>query len=237
MKREEGTVWKDIPGLSGRYQVSIDGRVRNTVTGTTLKGAGAFGSYYALYLGNYKKRTFTIGTLLGMTFIGPAPPGFHYYHKNGIPTDHHARNIGMKPAAELFAMANNLKKREIVQIDRTGEITATFPSIREAARRLPFTRPAIRCRCDGFFIKYGRKYRNRSVFASDGYAYAWDDEEHVEQALERIAEETAGEPVIIDISGYKERDALPEGAPAVWLDDLGGGIAHGRHGNRCLAGY
>lgn len=215
-KTPEQIPWKDVPGLGGKYQVSLDGRVRNVNTGTVLRGAGAFGSYYSLYLGNHRKRTFTIATLLGMTYIGAAPPGFHYYHKNGIPTDHHARNIGIRSQAELFAMANNPRKREIVQIDRTGEITAFFPSIREAARRLPFTRPAIRCRCDGCFIKYGRKYRNRSVFASDGYAYAWDDEEHVEEALRQIERETADDAVIINLEAYQAEEALK--APAEWAE-------------------
>lgn len=220
MKQAETEVWRNIPGVPENYQVSLQGRVRNLNTGTVLHGAGAFGSYYSLYLGNYQKKTFTIAKLVGLAFIGPAPEGWHYYHKNGIPTDHHARNIGMKSAAELFAAANNTRKREFVQIDRTGEITAFFPSIREGARRLPFTRPAIRCRCDGFFIKYGRKYRNRSIFASDGYAYAWDDEEHVEQALLQIEQETAADPVIINPAAYSE-DPKEIRLPAAWMEVQG----------------
>ena len=161
-KCQEPEFWKDIPGYHGKFQVSNCGRVRNRLTGKVLKPSGVYKDHVSLYVGDYKKRTHTIASLVGFAFIGELPDGCHYYHKNGIPSDHHARNIGIKTTQELFAKANNGKKRQIARIDWTGEIVAVYASLREAARQLPFTRPALRCRCNGYFIKYGRKYYNRS---------------------------------------------------------------------------
>lgn len=224
-KKQEPEIWRNIPEYKGKYQVSNCGRVRNVQTGTILKGAGAYNEHVSLYMNGKGRRTHTISSLVGRIFVGEAPEGCHYYHKNGIPTDHHARNIGIKTQRELFAKANNGKKRQIARIDRTGEIVAIYGSIREAARELPFTRAALRCRCDGYFIKYGRKYYNRSVFASDGYAYAWDDEESIQATLLRMEEELREETVIVDTSGYlgeiAAKDMTP---PAEWLEVGGGGV-------------
>lgn len=190
------------------------------MTGKVLKPSGVYKDHVSLYVGDYKKRTHTIASLVGFAFIGELPDGCHYYHKNGIPSDHHARNIGIKTTQELFAKANNGKKRQIARIDWTGEIVAVYASLREAARQLPFTRPALRCRCNGYFIKYGRKYYNRSVFASDGYAYAWDDEESIRATLLKMEAELKDEPVFVDTSGYSEEIAQeePEDSPDEWLE-------------------
>lgn len=222
-KKKEPEVWRNIPEYKGKYQVSDCGRVRNTQTGTILKTVGPYNDYISLYSNGKGKRTHTVISLVGRVFVGEAPDGCHYYHKNGIPTDHHARNVGIKTQGELFAKANDSKKRQIARIDRTGEIVAIYGSIREAARELPFTRPALKCRCDGYFIKYGRKYHNRSVFASDGYAYAWDDEESIQATLLRMEEELKGEAVIVDTSGYLEEVPTKDATlPTDWLEVCGG---------------
>lgn len=222
-KVTEPEIWKDIPEYKGKYQISNCGRVRNTLTGNIIKPSGVYSDHVSLYAGNYQKKTHTIASLVGRAFVGELSPNCHYYHKNGLPHDHHARNIGIKTTAELFAKANNGKKRQIVQIDRTGEIVAIYGSIQEAARRLPFTRPALRCRCDGYSIKYGRKYYNRSVFASDGYAYTWDNEESIAATLHRMEQELKDKAIIIDTSGYLE-EAPKEyiGTPEEWFE-VGGG--------------
>lgn len=224
---DEPEIWKDIPivGLEGRYQVSSHGRVKNKRTGRILKTKSTPVEQITLYIkpnGTWRCRVYTISQLVGAAFIGPIPDGYRYHHKNGIYTDHHPQNIGITTLYDDWVNRTvKPKRKHVARINRKGEIVEVFNSIHEAERRVWITRSSIRDRCNGFYWRNGKKCRFKSVFAIDGYAYAWDNEESIRRTLLRMREELKDEAIIVDTSGYSdeiEPDEQDFAAPNKWFE-------------------
>lgn len=99
--------WKEVVGYEGLYQVSSDGRVRNT-KGLILKAIlEKKGGYLKVGLTKNKKvRQFFIHVLVLTAFDKPKPPGLQCRHRNGDPADNRFENLKWGTALE-----NGLDKR------------------------------------------------------------------------------------------------------------------------------
>lgn len=87
---DDGSVWRDVAGYEGRYQVSADNRVRSLprhgVVGGELALCRIPGRYPTVNLSRSGvARTEELHRLVARAFIGPAPPGQEVRHLDGDP--------------------------------------------------------------------------------------------------------------------------------------------------------
>lgn len=169
------TIWKDIPGWEGLYQVSNTGLVKRI----GKKGGATVGKILSLTPNNAgypiadlnhngARKTTRIHRLVMLAFVGECPEGMQVNHKNGNKTDNRIENLeyvtpgentrhahlnGLVSSAKGERSSNaKLKEsevREIISLLRDGEITMS-----EIARRYN-----VRLQCiQG--IKYGKNWRH-----------------------------------------------------------------------------
>lgn len=94
-------VWKDIPNLAGRYQVSNLGRIKGLIKCRRFKhprilkpNLGGKGYNYVMISHNPKRIISTaIHRLVMLAFIGERPERYCVNHKNGIKTDNRLENL------------------------------------------------------------------------------------------------------------------------------------------------
>lgn len=165
--------WKNIPGYSGKYQVDREGNIRRvfpsghirTMTPYHKKMSGSQRLVIKLTL-NGKPKEEIVLQVVARTFLGPCPEGCVPYHRNGCQSDNYVNNIAYISRTELGRMTGARSRRKpVVKKDGSGEIIEAYSSAREAARKNYMSYQTIIDRCNG---------KCKSVFAPDGYAYAWD---------------------------------------------------------------
>ena len=71
-------------------------------------------------------------------------------------------------------------------------------------------------RCNGFYKKGGKKHRFRSIFAPDGFAYAWDEDRYINKTLLQIQEAMKNTAVIVSLDGYDVSEPELEAVGADW---------------------
>lgn len=101
-------IWKDIPGLEGRYQASTKGRVRSLdryinqrsknglvfqrfIEGRILRPAPTHGGYLGVNIGHSEHRT--VHSLIALTYHGDCPDGHEIRHLNGDNQDNRPENL------------------------------------------------------------------------------------------------------------------------------------------------
>lgn len=202
--QEDLVIWKDIPGYEGKYQVSTNGRVRKYLKHGRFREMSVFkkseskkryGDRPLVHLTNAegKDRQHFIMRLVIDTFMDQ-PEGTVAYHKNGIVTDNWIGNIGFTDRKTL-GQKNGHKSvsRPVAKIDRSGEIVDVYRSAREAARENHMSKGIVAKYCNGYYNQNGIRRKTTTVFAPDGYAYAWDDEREIYKARRRILKEIKAE--------------------------------------------
>lgn len=104
--------------------------------------------------------------LMVEVWLGGYPPGKVAYHKNGVPTDFCASNIGFATPRELGRMTGAKSRRILVaKITQDGEIVKIYPSARKAAAANHMSYQAVLDRCNG---------KVKKPFALDGYTYRFE---------------------------------------------------------------
>ena len=89
--------WRDIPGYEGSYQVSNDGRVRNTRNRQEKKPVLHHTGFLGLTVfQNGKPTYFMIHRLVAMAFLD-APKRVQVYHKDGNKLNNVSSNLSLKP--------------------------------------------------------------------------------------------------------------------------------------------
>ena len=168
-------VWKDIPGFEGKYQVNTEGSVARMLPSgkrRLLKASRRSSKdkkyYVYLYL-NGKRHQISLLHIVSRTFLGPAPKGYVAYYKNECASESHINNIGYMSRKEYNRKIGKKGKRSVCKIDKYGEIVDYYPSISEAAKQNNYSCSGISERVRG---------RKKGIFASDGYAYCYDDNDH-----------------------------------------------------------
>jgi hypothetical protein len=109
-----GETWRDVPGFSGRYQVSDKGGLRSLVTGTGERTFPYYltpkpdkDGYLVLGLREGKRRIwFRICRLVLAAFVGPQPDGHEASHLDGTKRDH-LTNLRWEPRP-----VNNRRRRD-----------------------------------------------------------------------------------------------------------------------------
>lgn len=135
MERE---IWKSVPGLEGRYEVSNLGHVRSvdrivesvnrwgTVTARPLKGRlikPAEADEYGHQSVSLSRRTFRVHALVMLAFEGPTPEGLEIRHLDGDPRNNALSNLCFGTRAE-----NN---RDIARHNRRKLTVAEVHDVRE----------------------------------------------------------------------------------------------------------
>lgn len=106
--------WLPVPGYEGFYEASDLGRIRSldrmvrTNGGAMMLSAGrllAGGTYkdghkHVTLCREGKRRTFTVHSVIMLTFVGPRPEGLEIRHLNGVPDDNRVVNLAYGTALE-----------------------------------------------------------------------------------------------------------------------------------------
>lgn len=192
--------WKDIPGYSGKYQVNIMGDVQRTYLSGKTK---LLTPYHKKMSGSQrlivkltkdeKSREVILMQIVANTFLGPCPDGFVAYHKNGDQLDNCVNNIGYISRAELGRLTGAKSNRQpVAKIDCTGTVVAFYSSARAAAKENYLSYQTVNDRCNG---------KCKSAFASDGFAYAWEDSEvSMRRAIRKIELENGYMPEALKVA-------------------------------------
>lgn len=190
--------WTDIPGLGGTYQADREGNIRRVyrngkthiMTPYHKKMNGSQRLVVKLSV-NGQSREAVVIQVIAKTFLGPPPAGHIPVHKNGCQSENYVNNIeyiSKKQAGKRYGPRS--RRKAVAKIDAKGEIVEIYPSARAAGRANYMSYTAVIDRCNG---------KRKSTFATDGYAYAWEDSgKSLEQAIEKIEREKTR-------SGRKER--------------------------------
>lgn len=186
--------WKDIQGYFGKYQVSYSSQVRRiykngkTKILTPYKKAGKGRKIYRDRLfvhltdSNGKSKAIMIHQIVALQFLGKPKLGEVPYHKNGMVTDNWASNLEYIDRRKLGKLTGASSRRQpVVKINSDGEIVDCYSSARECAKANYMSYQTIMDKCNLKSVK-------RTIFAPDGYAYAWEDDERQFNKVLRLVE-------------------------------------------------
>lgn len=186
--------WKDIPGYDGKYQADMEGNIRRIyqsgktrlMTPYHKKMSGSQRLVVKMTRDKKAKEEILV-QIMAKTFLGNPLPGHVPYHKNGCQEDNYIQNIAYISRRDLGNLTGRYAKRQpVAKIDASGEIVEVYSSARECARKNYMSYQTIIDRCNG---------KCKSVYAPDGYAYAWDDKEvSMRNAIRKIERENGYMP-------------------------------------------
>ena len=178
--------WTNIQGYDGKYQVDREGNVRRIYpSGKTrllkpyhkkMKGSQRLVVKLTI---DGKSKEVILMQIVAKTFLGPAPEGHVPYHRNGCQSDNYVNNIAYISRKELGKKTGaRSRKKSVAKINSNGEIVDFYSSARKCAKQNYMSYQTIIDRCNN---------KCKSVFAPDGFAYAWEDSEvSMRNALNKI---------------------------------------------------
>lgn len=141
MQKEQ---WREVDGSKGHYYVSDAGRVKVVYKNgkeSIMKQRPDRGGYLRvnLTLGG-KKKTCRVHRLVAVAFVPGCAPSLQVNHKDEITAHNSAKNLEWTTAkahASYGHHGQNIavsKGFAVQQVNGSGEVVATFHSIKEAAR-------------------------------------------------------------------------------------------------------
>ena len=105
--------WRKVPSLNGLYEVSADGRVRNSTTMHELKTFVNVHGYMVLQVCPTKgeRKTVQVHKLVAEAFLGSAPSGMVVNHKDGNKKNNFPNNLEYCTPSDnnLHALRNGLR--------------------------------------------------------------------------------------------------------------------------------
>ena len=165
-------MWKDVPGYSGKYQISTCGKIRRVFhSGKTRKLTPYKNKDNDLVIhltdAMGKRKEYHFLSLMAISFFGPAPKQCVPYHINGCKSENSIWNIRYINRKELGKLTGATSRRKpVAKLNQVGEIVEVYSSAREAARQNFMSYQTIMDYCNG---------KRKGTFAPDGFAYAWDN--------------------------------------------------------------
>lgn len=169
-------IWKQIDGYNGKYMISNCGNVKRIYKSGKSRLLNPYikktsnNKRYVVHLAiDGKTKEVQIISLVASHFIGKKPDGYIPIHINGVQSDNFVNNIKYVTLKENGLLTGrNSRRRPVVKIDSNGEFVEFYSSARECARNNYMSYQTVIDRCNG---------KVKSVFAPDGFAYAWDDDD------------------------------------------------------------
>lgn len=181
-------VWRDITGYEGIYQISTAGKIRNRTKAvrTFTRKKKKSRRYVNLTDADGVRKQYPVAKLIAKTFLDQ-PEGTVVYHKNGVLSDDWVGNITFSTQEELGKTNGGKSRRKpVAKIDSTGEIVEIYPSVAQAAKKNYLSEQCVKDRCNGWQNRHGEIIKLKSLFAPDGYAYAWaEDQRDIERTVRR----------------------------------------------------
>jgi hypothetical protein len=137
-EQSEPVAWMDVVGFEGKYQVSNQGEIVNTKTGSTLSLESVAGDGYVkatLWKDGARTQTY-VHRVVAEAFLGPSN-GREVNHKNGDKKDNRAANLEWCSRAEnmnhSYYVLGKRVRAVVATNTQTGE-QRTYPSVEEAVR-------------------------------------------------------------------------------------------------------
>lgn len=162
-------IWIDIPGYEGLYQVSNQGRVRNSKRNRLLAPHKVGAGYLQTTLSIRATRSYPlVHRLVAQAFIANPENKPHINHKNGDKTDNRVENL------EWCTMSENLYHRHRILGQPGGRCKAvtcistgeTYPSAKATASALGVSKQTVLRICWGH-QKATRKLKLKFKFKGD----------------------------------------------------------------------
>ena len=152
-------MWKDIPGYEGYYKVSNKGNIWSERRRRNLKASLNVHGYLKVMLVNRNKiRKWHMVHILVLKSFKPKNlfDGSDCNHMDGTKTNCDIKNLEWCTKSEnqlhSHRVLNNNRhagKRPVIQLDKSGNIIATFNSINEASKITGANAPSIIDVCNG----------------------------------------------------------------------------------------
>ena len=152
METLENEIWKPINGYEGRYEMNINGLVKNVKTNKIkTTQINDLGRPYVLIYKDGKPKLIKIHRCLYETFVGPIPKGYDVHHIDHNPQNNSLDNLQLlpmhthrkihyeehlKPICKQAALASAKKlSKTVIQYTLEGEFVAEFESTCDASRQ------------------------------------------------------------------------------------------------------
>ena len=187
-------MWQEVKGYDGKYQASFEGQIRRiykTASPRILqpykkktgnKNAARRWLFVKLTDKNGKTKECAVHRIIAEVFWGSCPDGCVVRHKNELLTDNCAANLEYISRRELGRLTGaSARRKPVVKINKKGEIIGNYSSARACGRKNFMSYQTIIDRCNG---------KTWTIFAPDGYAYSWDDDDKIlNSALQKVEAE------------------------------------------------
>lgn len=183
--------WRDIPGYGGMYQANIEGNIRRVwpdgktrILKPCARSQGKEKSstmwVVNVYCSDGKRHLRTVGRMVAETFLGTPPTDSFVCHKNGMTSDNAVYNLIYIEKREFWCKIGKMSHhtRQVIKIDRAGEIVEVYKSAKIAAEENYISYCNMLWRCSG-----GPKLGP----VGDGFDYAYEgDAASIKAAKHRL---------------------------------------------------
>lgn len=135
----EQSIFKEIPGYEGRYEINNQGFIRNIKTKHVLKPYKQKNGYLRINLRNRSGITgFLVHRLVWITFKGDIPCGLEVNHKKENKDNNSLDNLELLNHIDNINYGDCIARhsRAVVQCDMDGNFIAYHDGIRQAAAAL-----------------------------------------------------------------------------------------------------
>lgn len=165
-------IWKPIPGIDKRYEVSEFGQVRSKHNGfyKILKPFGKNRNKVVVFREDGTRLYTNVSRLCYSAFHGAIPDGMNVETKDGttLIEANNLRLITREKAIEKFANGVSATSKTVAKIDVHGNVVKTYKAASVCAREENISPYTLR--------KFMRGETLEVPFAFGRYIYAWNDD-------------------------------------------------------------
>lgn len=167
--------WRNIPGYNGKYRVNKNGNVQRVfksglvrdMTPYRKKSSNFRNRLFVKLTVNGKSKDVAILKIMAETWYRNKDKSLVPYHKNGILSDNHMKNIGFISKKELGKITGYMagSRRCVLKVNKDGNEVEVYRSAREAAKQNNMSYQTVLDRCHG---------KVKNPFELDGYTYQFE---------------------------------------------------------------